>query len=261
MAAKQEELWARMVEEVVATFWEVFSETSSIDLVRLLPWCISSATNPDNLPTYYMSESLATNMQQRVEAPTATTTPESGGPQALDSMSSPVGQTETLPLPILPLSNIPLISTPSVGHSLVRLFIDPQHTKQDCSPMVPLMINLVRGLMPKLPKPKSAVGTAHHRVTENCLKHQQRHTPMVWVPLGVLKSTTVRTTLIMVVTIQAKMNLGRMQPIVIWNQPQRIVSLVQIWRQWPSELHEWDSIRGCGPPLALWGAAFGLRPN
>ena len=102
-----------MAEEVDAIFWEVFSETSSIDLVRLLPWCISTTTiNPGALPTHYMSEALATTMQQGVEAPVATTTPESRGSQALASMGSPACQTETPPLPILPMSDIPLIGTP-----------------------------------------------------------------------------------------------------------------------------------------------------
>ena len=64
----------------------------------------------------------------------ATTTPESGGPQALVSMSSPVYKMENPPLLILSLSNIPLISIPPVGHLLIRFLVDPQHTKQDHSP-------------------------------------------------------------------------------------------------------------------------------
>ena len=74
---------------------------------------------------------------------------------------------------------------------------------------------------------------------------------MVGVPPGVLKSTTLRTTLIMVVMSQPKMNEGRMQLTLIWNWPQGIVSLVQIWSRWPSELHGKDSGRGCWPPIAL----------
>ena len=63
MAAKHEEWQARMEEEVDTTFWEVFSETSSINSVWLLLWCISTATNPGALPTCYMSKALATTMQ------------------------------------------------------------------------------------------------------------------------------------------------------------------------------------------------------
>ena len=134
MVAKHEEWWAKMEEEVGVTFWEVFSETSSIDLVRLHPCCISTTANPFALPTCYMSEALATTVQWRARAPMATTTLESGGQQALVSMSSPVWQTETPPLPSLPLSKIPIISTPLVGHSLNGFLFNPQHTKWDCFP-------------------------------------------------------------------------------------------------------------------------------
>ena len=102
-----------MGEEVDATFQEVFSETSSIDSVGILPWCISTTANLGGLPACYMSKALATTMQQRVGASVAATTPESWGSQALASMSSPACQTETPPLPILPMSDIPLIGTPS----------------------------------------------------------------------------------------------------------------------------------------------------
>ena len=52
-----------MAEEVDATLWEAFSETSSIDSVRLLLRCISTATNLGALPTCYMSEALPTTVQ------------------------------------------------------------------------------------------------------------------------------------------------------------------------------------------------------
>ena len=63
MAMKHEDQRVRMAEEVDATFWEVFSETSSTDSVRLLPWCISTATNPGAIHICYMSEALATTIQ------------------------------------------------------------------------------------------------------------------------------------------------------------------------------------------------------
>ena len=50
------------------------------------------------------------------------------------SMSILACQTKTLPLLILPLSNIPLIGTPPVRCSLAELLINPQHTKQHHSP-------------------------------------------------------------------------------------------------------------------------------
>ena len=134
MATKHEECWARMEEEMDATFWEVFSETSSIDSIRLLLWCISTPANPGALPACYLCEALATTVQWRVEIPMPATAPESGVPQAQVSMSRPAHQTKTPPHPILPLSNIPLIGTHPVGHSLTRLLVDPQHTKWDHSP-------------------------------------------------------------------------------------------------------------------------------
>ena len=123
-----------MEEEVDTTFQEVFLETGSIDPVRLLPWCISTATNPGALPTCYLSEALAITMQQRVEVPMAAIAPESVDPQALVFMSSSACQTETPPLPISPLSNILLMCTLPVGHSLAGLLINSQHTKWDHSP-------------------------------------------------------------------------------------------------------------------------------
>ena len=72
MAAKHEEQQARMEEEVDANFWEVISETSSIDVVKLLLWCISTTASPGALPTCYMSEALATTVQWRAEAPRTT---------------------------------------------------------------------------------------------------------------------------------------------------------------------------------------------
>ena len=229
--------------------------------VRLFPWCISSVTNLGALPTCYLSEALATTMQWRAKIPMASTSPESRDLQAQVSMSRLACQTETLPLPILPLSNIPHISTPPVGHSLTGLLIDPSTWSGIASPVVPPMIDLARRLVSKPLKATSAVGAAHCRAMENCLKYYQRCMTMVCVPPGVLKSTTVRTTLTTMVISQPKMNCGRMQLTLIWNWPQGIVSLAQIQKSWSSEWHERDSRRWYRPPVALWGAALGLRPK
>ena len=45
------------------------------------------------------------------------------------------------------------------------------------------------------------------------------------------KSTAAGTALIMAVMSQPRMNWGRMQPTLIWNWPQGIVSSVQVWSQ------------------------------
>ena len=123
-----------MAEVVDITFQEVFSEISSTDLVRLLPWYISTAANPNAIPICYMSEALATIMQQGVDAPMATTAPESEGSWALASTSSLVHQTGTPALPLLPVFDLPLFCTPPVEHSLIRLLTNPLHKRLDCSP-------------------------------------------------------------------------------------------------------------------------------
>ena len=73
------------------------------------------------------------------------------------------------------VQTFPLLSSPSCQlgvHSLgSSLILNTQ--SRITSPTVHLMINLVRSPMPKLLKPMSAVGTAHHRAMENCLRHHQ----------------------------------------------------------------------------------------
>ena len=48
-----------MIQEGNATFQEVFSMVNFTDLIKLLPWCVSSA-----VPFCYVGEVLATTMQQ-----------------------------------------------------------------------------------------------------------------------------------------------------------------------------------------------------
>ena len=134
MTMKHEDQWARMAKEVDATFWEeVFSETRLTDSVRLPPWCISTTAIPGAISICYMSEALATTVQWRADAPVAATAPELKGPQAPASMSSPAHHTEIPPLPILPMSDIPVIGTPPVGYSLVGFIVNPLHKKWDHS--------------------------------------------------------------------------------------------------------------------------------
>ena len=59
LARKHERRWAQMAKEADATFQEVFSQVSLTDLIKLLPWCISST-----LTLLYMSDALATPAQQ-----------------------------------------------------------------------------------------------------------------------------------------------------------------------------------------------------
>ena len=61
---------------------------------------------------------------------------------------------------------------------------------------------------------------------------------MTQSPLGVLNNMTVGTTLITVVTSLPKTIQGRMQLILIWNQPLEIVSLVWTPGKWLLEQHK-----------------------
>ena len=56
---------------------------------------------------------------------------------------------------------------------------------------------------------------------------------MMWLPQEVLENMTGRTTLTTVVMSLTKTSQGRMQLILILNQPLGIVSLVQTLRRWP----------------------------
>ena len=123
-----------MAEEVDATFHKVFSDISSANLVRLIPWCISTTTNHDVIPIHHLSEALTTTRQPGVDASVVTPVPGSEGSQALAPTRSPVHHSETPPPPILPLLDVPYISILPVGHSLVRFLINPQHEKLDHSP-------------------------------------------------------------------------------------------------------------------------------
>ena len=129
-------------------------------------------------PHAYMSEALATAIQQRVDAPAATTTPESEGSQALASMNSPVCQTETPPLPNLPHVGHSSYWYPKLGaHSLGSL-LTPSTQIQIAPSTVQPMINQVRGPVPKPQRLMSAVGVALQRVIGRCHKHHGRHPTM-----------------------------------------------------------------------------------
>ena len=223
MAMKHEDQWARMAEEVDATFQEVFSAMSSTDLVRLRPWCISTATNPGAIPIYYMNETLATTMQWREDVPTATNTPESKDSWAPASTNSPLHQTGTSPLP---MSDIPLINTLQVGCSLIGFIINPKDKKWDHSP---------NSALDDWPGKKTCAKTAEADISNEhstpqgdgeSFKCHWRYPTTAWLPLEVIKNMTVRTTLITVVMSLPRMSQGRKWLIPIQNQPLGIVSLV-----------------------------------
>ena len=120
LARKHEKQWAQMAEETDATFQEVFSQASSTDMVKLVPWCISSA-----IPLCYMNEVLATMVQQREDIAVTTTAPEPEGSQALAPSDSPSHQTGTPHLPVPPLLDIPFVGTSLVGCPFTGFIVDP----------------------------------------------------------------------------------------------------------------------------------------
>ena len=105
LSRKHKRKQAEMMQEANATFQEVFSMVSLTDSIKLLPWCVSSA-----VPFHYMSEVLATAMQQNKNIPTTTTIPKPQGSPALGPSSSPAHPTGILP-PLVPL----LLDIPFVG--------------------------------------------------------------------------------------------------------------------------------------------------
>ena len=89
MATKYEDGKARMAEEVEAP-----SERYSLNQAQLTQSGYFPGASPPLpilvlFPKHYISETLATTMQQRMDAPVATTNPASEGSQALASTSSP----------------------------------------------------------------------------------------------------------------------------------------------------------------------------
>ena len=93
MATQHEDQQARIAEEVDATFCMIFSDISLADLVRLIPWCISTAASPDVIPVHHLSEALATAVQPGADAPT----PGSKDSQVLAPLSSPALRLHFLP--------------------------------------------------------------------------------------------------------------------------------------------------------------------
>ena len=110
-----------------ATFHEVFSQVSSTNLIKLLPWFFSST-----VPLYYMSEVLTTTAQHEENVPVTIAVPEPEGSQDPDPSGSPACQTGTLPLPVAPLLDILFVGTPPVGHPFAGFIAGLPQKKWDC---------------------------------------------------------------------------------------------------------------------------------
>ena len=96
-----------MTQEGNATFQEVFSIASLTDLIKLLPWCVSST-----VPFHYMSKALSTAVQQGKNVQSTAAAPEPEGSLPPDPSSSPAHLKGTPPplIPVLP--DIPFVGTP-----------------------------------------------------------------------------------------------------------------------------------------------------
>ena len=112
-----------------ATFHEDFSQASSTDVMKLLPWCFSST-----VPLHYMSNVLAIAMQQEEDFPVTIAVPEPEKSQAPDPSDSPVHQTETLPLQVPPLQDITFVGIPPVGYPFAGFIASPAQEKWDHFP-------------------------------------------------------------------------------------------------------------------------------
>ena len=117
-----------MTQEGNATFQEVFSMASLTDLIKLLPWFVSST-----VIFCYMSKALATAFQQGKNVQCTTAAPKPEESPALGSSSSPAHPTGTPPslIPLLP--DIPFISNPPVGNPFPGFIASPTLKEWDFS--------------------------------------------------------------------------------------------------------------------------------
>ena len=117
-----------MVMQTDATFQEVFSQVSSSNSIKLLPWCVFFS-----VPLHYMSRVLATTMEQDEDVPATTTASESEGSLAPGPSSSQAHPTRTPQPPVTPLQDILSVGTPPMGCPFAEFLASPKQKKQACS--------------------------------------------------------------------------------------------------------------------------------
>ena len=162
-----------MAEETDTTFHEVFSEEISTNFIKLLPWCFFSA-----VPLHYISDALATVIQQEEYIPATIVLPKLEGSQALDPSGSPAFKTETPPLPVPLLPDTLFVGTPPVGaHSLGSLPA-PHRKSRTTLPVTYLAIIMTKGPVSTPKRSKLRVNTALHRVKRTHPHWHQRLGPV-----------------------------------------------------------------------------------
>ena len=130
LAEKQEDLWARMWEQLDTTFREALSQVSPANSVRLLTWLLSIADNPCAVPTCSMGEVLVATVQPWAEVPPDDAGPGPESPPTFPLAASPVQAcnpvlwAHTLPPQALPMSDIKASGTP-VGVPSLMLTVGP----------------------------------------------------------------------------------------------------------------------------------------
>ena len=238
-----------MAKETDATFQAVFSQVSSTDSIKLLPWYISPV-----VPLCYMNEALATSVQQDEDISVTTTVPKLEDSQAPDPSDSPACQTGTPLLWMHPLLDIPFNGTPpQLGAHLLDSLPAPHRESGTTLQAVPSMTNVISRPMLTPRRLRSRANTALHRVMKThpnwywrlgpALNHKGRNLPVPlpvqprplliltmvlwWEPWGVLGIRTVRT---MPTTLGPHPTWTcpeRMWLTLMWSQPLGTVSHVQ----------------------------------
>ena len=240
-----------MAKEVDGTFQEVFCQTSSTGLVKLLPWYVSTA-----VPLCYEQSTGHCCTTER-GCPHDYHCTRSEGSQALASSDSPTHQSGTPPLPVSPMLDIPFVGTIPVGHPLTGFIVCPPTQSGATVPAAHLVSNATSGpvLTPK--RSMLEANTAlqrgirtdpkwHWRLCQapTCRGGNQPVPPPVlprpplilmmvqwWKPQGVPGIRTVRAMPITVGSHLTWMCPERTWATQIWSQPLGNVSLVQTWRR------------------------------
>ena len=160
-----------MIDQTNASLQEVLSQASSMEAVKLLPWCISTV-----VPLCYISEAatMATHQDENISIASepCPTVPEAEpygslvpGPSGV--LTSPPVMS---PFPVFSISNIPRDGTPLLGCSFAGLTIPPKG-KQDHTPSdSPNHPHIKRTLQ----KSRLGVNIVPHRAMTICLTQHQR---------------------------------------------------------------------------------------
>ena len=118
-----------MAQEEHTTFQDVFVMVSPMELIKLLPWCISSV-----VPSQYINKPLVTATWLGENTPATTAVPEQEGSPVPGPSNSPAYFSET-PSPIIPLlPDLPFMGTPLMGCPFTEFLATSTQKKWDHSP-------------------------------------------------------------------------------------------------------------------------------